>query len=715
MLPLLLLIPALHADDWTTPHPGISLLHRTDPGPVEVRALAVDLCARGVSTRATVAGENGRTVSSFGTLVGAQAAVNGDFFSYDNYYPTGMAMGAGSHWNPDNSWEGFLALGQDHAWISPETEVWDSPAGWMSEAVGGYPVIVSGGVAGTSFSSPSHCTSLNPRTAAGLSEDRQTLYLVVVDGRSSASVGVTCPELAELMRDLGAFTAMNLDGGGSSALWVEGLGVQNDPSDGSERVVANHLAVLASGAGAPESCDFWQDEVWTDAAVLDGGSTDLDGDGTADVCARAAAGLTCHLSDGTGGWGSPWLLDALSDANGFTDPTRHGTLRFGDVTGDGRADTCARTATGVQCWPSTGDGFGAPIAGPALSDDAGWAAARYASTIRLADVTGDGRADLCARGSAGVRCWPSTGDGFGEAPDTGPFDDAGGWGEPDHYGTVRFGDITGDGRADLCARGHAGLWCYASDGSGFSTPIEAPPWSDDAGFTEVATWGTLRLVDLDGDDRADACIRGPGGLECFLSDGPAFSTTAILLPDLADANGWGDHSNASTLRFGDLDGDGDQDLCIRGDAGVWCHPYEDGAFGASLGGPALSDEAGWDDHRFYASLTLADVDGSGTADLCARGPDGVSCWPSTGRGFGDALPGPAWSDANGWSAEAYGSTLRVAGGRAASADTSDPYHRAVPEAEGCGCGAVGLGSGGAGWLAAILLARRRRSARARRP
>ena len=98
---------------------------------------------------------------------------------------------------------------------------------------------------GTSF-----CTTRHPRTALGLSQDNKTLYLVVVDGRTSLSVGMTCAELATLLKGLGAYHAANLDGGGSSAMYVAGQGVVNRPSDGSERVVANHLAVFAPATGS---------------------------------------------------------------------------------------------------------------------------------------------------------------------------------------------------------------------------------------------------------------------------------------------------------------------------------------------------------------------------------------------------------------------------------------------------------------------------------
>jgi len=87
----------------------------------------------------------------------------------------------------------------------------------------------------------------NPRTAAGVSQDGNTLILAVIDGRQPGwSVGMTLPELGQLMIDEGAWDAVNLDGGGSSSFIYEqptGTVVENRPSDGPHRAVANHLGV----------------------------------------------------------------------------------------------------------------------------------------------------------------------------------------------------------------------------------------------------------------------------------------------------------------------------------------------------------------------------------------------------------------------------------------------------------------------------------------
>lgn len=67
----------------------------------------------------------------------------------------------------------------------------------------------------------------NPRTAVGYTSDNN-LIIVTVDGREKASVGMTLYELAGFMKSIGCYNAMNLDGGGSTVLYVNGR-VVNHP------------------------------------------------------------------------------------------------------------------------------------------------------------------------------------------------------------------------------------------------------------------------------------------------------------------------------------------------------------------------------------------------------------------------------------------------------------------------------------------------------
>ena len=119
-------------------------------------------------------------------------------------------------------------------WTLGFANVWD--------AIGGGPVLVSDGVDVVGTCVGSGC-GRNPRTGVGVRADGK-LLLVVVDGRQPKwSVGATMHEFAGIFLKLGATGAMNLDGGGSSTMVVNGE-VMNRPSDGEQRRVSTAVLVL---------------------------------------------------------------------------------------------------------------------------------------------------------------------------------------------------------------------------------------------------------------------------------------------------------------------------------------------------------------------------------------------------------------------------------------------------------------------------------------
>jgi exopolysaccharide biosynthesis protein len=129
-----------------------------------------------------------------------------------------------------------------------------SPGDDTEEAVAGIGGVASDKVPGTLLvengvntgaTSRVEPSKRHPRTAVGIRDDGRTLILAVIDGRQPAlSVGITLPELADVLISRGATTAINLDGGGSSAFIYAPPGadrITNSPSDGVFRPVANHL------------------------------------------------------------------------------------------------------------------------------------------------------------------------------------------------------------------------------------------------------------------------------------------------------------------------------------------------------------------------------------------------------------------------------------------------------------------------------------------
>ncbi|WP_329215515.1 phosphodiester glycosidase family protein [Streptomyces sp. NBC_00683] len=126
-------------------------------------------------------------------------------------------------------------------------------------AVGGRELLVVDGAAQNHDAEGNNTAA--PRTAVGFSKDGRTMQVVTVDGRQTDSGGVTLTELGLMMRQAGSYSALNLDGGGSSTLVArepgsDTLQVENSPSDGSERTVPNGLALTApDGSGSLQG--FW--------------------------------------------------------------------------------------------------------------------------------------------------------------------------------------------------------------------------------------------------------------------------------------------------------------------------------------------------------------------------------------------------------------------------------------------------------------------------
>lgn len=81
-----------------------------------------------------------------------------------------------------------------------------------------------------------------PRAGFGITREGNYLF-AVVDGRQKISRGATLAEFAALLRDFGAFNAINFDGGGSSTLFLDGK-IINSPSDGKERKVGDALLLV---------------------------------------------------------------------------------------------------------------------------------------------------------------------------------------------------------------------------------------------------------------------------------------------------------------------------------------------------------------------------------------------------------------------------------------------------------------------------------------
>lgn len=356
----------------------------------------------------------------------------------------------------------------------------------------------------------------------------------------------------------------------------------------------------------------------------------------------------------------------MSDGEGFTVASAFETLQLADVNGDGKADLCARTSSGIVCELSDGTAFRTVLTQPAFSDANGWGKPEYYRTIAFPDLNRDGKADVCGRGGPGVWCALSDGARFGTATLwASEFSDANGWNGVSYYTTLQYADVDGDGRADLCGRGSSGIYCALSDGSRFGSPtLWSTNYSDANGWSAGPQYyKTIRFPDVNGDGRADLCGRGSAGVACETSTGRGFAGLSLWQANHSDANGWNRGPQYyETLRYADVDGDSRLDLCARGAAGILCGL----STGTSFRSPTLwtsrfGDADGGDQAQYYATLSFPDVDRDGRADFCGRGAAGLVCFSSNGlsfelpRLFTDSL-----SNADGWSPAQYSSTIRFA-------------------------------------------------------
>lgn len=126
----------------------------------------------------------------------------------------------------------------------------------LRTVVGGWPRLVREGKSVAEYADivegtfPRFSSGRHPRTAVGFSRDSSTLFLITVDGRRESDSGMSLVEMAKMMVNLGISDGMNMDGGGSTTMVVEGK-VVNRPSDQTgERPVGSALLVVVGDSTA---------------------------------------------------------------------------------------------------------------------------------------------------------------------------------------------------------------------------------------------------------------------------------------------------------------------------------------------------------------------------------------------------------------------------------------------------------------------------------
>ncbi len=199
-------------------------------------------------------------------------------------------------------------------------------------------------------------------------------------------------------------------------------------------------------------------------------------------------------------------------------------------------------------------------------------------------------------------------------------------------------------------------------------------WTSD--FSDAQRWnahvsyyGSLRLANVDGRNGLDVCGRGSSGIHCALSNGAGFDPMTQWTSDFSDGQGYRHAEYGATVQFGDLDGDGDDDVCVRGNTGVRCalSRADEGIMGFGpqtmwTQGSDFSDATGWNrDWSNFASIRLGHINRDGRADLCARGNSGIVCAENVGGEFGPMTPWKSddFGNPHGYQLPHYGQTLQL--------------------------------------------------------
>jgi len=313
-------------------------------------------------------------------------------------------------------------------------------------------------------------------------------------------------------------------------------------------------------------------------------------------------------------------------ANGWT--TQDGTPRHAaDINGDGYADLVGFGSAGV--YVSYGSGSGS-FTNPLLllnnfGQSAGWTSDdRYHRT--LADVNGDGRADVIGFGQAGTLVALAAADGSLGTVNSGirDFGTAQGWTSQTGFARL-VGDVNGDGKADIVGFGFAGTLVALGNGDGTfaNAKLVLANFGIDQGWSSDNRYHR-ELADVNGDGKLDIVGFGAAGTYVALATGDGtFGGAKLTFADFGTSQGWINNDSFSRLAA-DVNGDGKADLIgFTNDGVLVAFGNGDGTFQ-----PVRDDAADFGRAQAYTSdnfahRELADVDHDGQLDIVGFGIAGV--------------------------------------------------------------------------------------------
>ena len=274
-------------------------------------------------------------------------------------------------------------------------------------------------------------------------------------------------------------------------------------------------------------------------------------------------------------------------------------VRLGDISGDGKADLCEVTDA-LYCATGTGDGgFTAAVRIGSLAIDP--------RSLTLGDVDGDQRVDACGRDSQGLLC-ATAANTFVAQRWSASFSDAAA--RPSTSASLTAIDANGDNIADVCGVDVTGVICAPRGAT--AAPVLRSAWPP----LDAVVWP----ADLDGDHQADWCAATDDGPACaveaqrnFSTDGAPWGYSQGGIVDVAPAT-------TATVALADIDGDGRADLCSPREDRIVCARSQGRAFG-----PRTTTLAILPNQSVASAVWLGDLDGDGRADVCVDTGAAITC------------------------------------------------------------------------------------------
>ncbi len=325
-----------------------------------------------------------------------------------------------------------------------------------------------------------------------------------------------------------------------------------------------------------------------------------------------------------------WVASYGASAGGFR-TERHPRM-LADVDGDGRADIIGFGNAGAYVSPSTGSAFFPPALWVANYgyEAGGWRVDRHLRQVL--DVNGDSLADIVGFGNAGVHVSLSTGAAF-QSPERWVVNygyEAGGWRLDRHPRLL--GDVNGDGLPDVVGFGNDGAYVSVSTGGAFQPP---ELWVGNFGY-DAGGWRVERhprvLADCNGDGLLDIVGFGNDGAYVSLSTGSSFQDPELWVNNYGYvAGGW--RVDRHPRFAADVNGDGRADIVGFGNDGA----YVSLSIGIEFQAPELwvanygHDAGGWRVDRHPRFVT--DMNADGRADIVGFGDVGPYVSYSLGSNF----------------------------------------------------------------------------------